>query len=99
MEFVEALSRRWGEGVRIRERIGTLLEQRLQVLRDESLGLLATLPHIQNPEQAGLIVEAGRVCDQPVERSVADFLGYEVVVRGRPIPDRELLNVGNCHRS
>src|SRR5262249_25794038 len=51
------------------------------------------------PEDAGVVVEPGRVCDQPVEGAVSDLLGHEVIVGGRPIPDLELLKVRDCHRS
>src|SRR5438046_10526848 len=98
MEFVEAVSRRHGEGARIRERVWALLDQRLQVLGEEPLGLLASLPHVEDPEHTGLVVETGGVRDQPVEGSITDLFSHEVVVLGRDIRARELLNGGRCQK-
>ena len=80
------------------EGIRALLDQRLHMLGEEPLGLLASLPHVQDPEHAGLVVEPGGVHDQPVEGPVTHLVGHEVVVLCRAIRDRELLNVDDCHR-
>jgi hypothetical protein len=61
--------------------------------------VLAGLPHVEDPEHAGVVVESRRVCDQPLERPVADLVRHEVEVRRRAIGDGELLDVDNCHVS
>src|SRR5437588_11280296 len=96
-ERVEPAACRLREVVRIRKRARPLLDQRLDVLGEEPGGVLAGLPHVEDAEHAGLVVESRRVRDQPIERTVADLVRYEVIVRRRAIPDRELLYVRNCH--
>src|SRR5205823_966246 len=86
------------EGVRIGEGTRALLDEWLHMLGEEPVGLLPRLPHVEDPEHARLVVETGRMRDQPVEGSLTDLLGDEVIVRGGAIPDRELLDVGDCHR-
>src|SRR5215469_13900615 len=99
VQFVEAVSRRFSEGIGIRERARTLLDERLNVLSEKPLGLLSRLPDIEDPEHAGLVIEPGGMGDQTVERPIADLVGYEVVVLRRAIRDRELLDVYDCHRT
>ena len=57
MELVELVPRRLGEGVRIREGLRTLLEQRLEIRFDELLSLLLRLPDVEDPEDTILVVE------------------------------------------
>ena len=97
VKLVETVPGRLGESVGIRKRRGALLDQRLNVLGEEPLGLLPALPHVEDPEHAGVVVEPRRVGDQPVERTVADLVCHEVVILRRAIGDRELLDVDNCH--
>jgi hypothetical protein len=68
------------------------------VLREEPVCVLAGLPDVEDPEHAGLIVEARCVDDESLEGAFADLLLDEVVVRRPAIGDRELLDVGDSHR-
>jgi hypothetical protein len=62
-----------------------LLDDRHQALLLEPLGVLAALPHVEDPEDAGAVVEAGRVDDQALGRVALDveLVSDGVVVRRR----------------
>ena len=77
MELVEAVPGRLGEGVGIRKGLRALVDEGLDMLGEEPLGLLAGLPHVENPEHSSLVVEARRVCDQTLERPVADLIRHQ----------------------
>ena len=98
VELVEAVARGHRERIGVGKRARALVDQRLDVLGEEPVGVLASLPDVEDPEDAGFVVEAGRVDDEPVEGAFADPLLDEVVVRRSAIVDRELLDVGDSHR-
>ena len=81
VELVEAVARGHRERIGVGERARTLVDQRLDVLREEPVCVLAGLPDVEDPEHAGLVVEARCVDDEPLEGAFADLLLDEVVVR------------------
>src|SRR5262245_57667890 len=101
VQLVPAVHRR-----RLERALGVLghqtLEHRVELLRDEPFALLAALPDVEDPEDAAVVVEPGRVDDQPVRAARETEPGDDgvVVLRARvTADDLELLDVGNGHDS
>ena len=73
VQVVEPVARGDRERLRVGERAGAFVDQRLDVLREEPVCVLAGLPDVEDPEQAGLVVEARCVDDEPLEGAFADL--------------------------
>jgi hypothetical protein len=65
----------------------------------EPVGVFPRLPYVDDPEHVVRVVEPGGVDDQALERALAETLLDVVVVCGRPVGDRELLDEDDCHRN
>src|SRR6188472_4441757 len=100
VQLVPRLAVRWREVVAACRSLGAeALEDRPELLAQETLALLPALPDVEDPED--VVVEAGRVDEQAVGRiGQVQRLDHGVVVGGArvAVADLELLEVRNRHR-